>query len=96
VARDHGFVKNFEVFKLEAICTMSILTMQLPLISVPTKSGQGPTGIAHLSCTDIVHRGNKKILNTGAIFFGSQFFEEKNSFWSVLSVVQFLQPISEK
>lgn len=33
VARNHGFVKNFEVFRLEAICTMTILTIQLPNLS---------------------------------------------------------------
>lgn len=33
VARNHGFVKNFEIFRLEAICTMTILTIQLPNLS---------------------------------------------------------------
>lgn len=28
--KTHGFVKNVEVLRLEAICTVTILTMQLP------------------------------------------------------------------
>lgn len=51
------------------------------LISVPIRSGRGPTGKVHFSCTDIVHRGNKRIFNIGVISFGSQLFEgEKNKF----------------
>lgn len=41
------------------------------LISVPIRSGRGPTGKVRFSCTDIVHRGNKRIFNIGVISFGS-------------------------
>lgn len=56
------------------------------LISVPIKSGWEPTGMVRLSCTDIVHRGNKRILNIGVISFGSQLFEGRKKFLSVRGI----------